>query len=80
MRIVLLIAIFTVALGIQSLSLSYLMPMLQKELKVSEFVVAWLPTTYYIGTLFGSFMFGVIGDRCGRRLGILISAFLAVRF
>lgn len=49
-------------------------------MKVNEFVIAWLPTTWYIGTLLGSFVFGVIGDRCGRRMGIILSALIAVRY
>ena len=80
LKIILLMSLFTVALGVQSLSLSYLMPMLQKQLGVDHFIIAWLPTTWYIGTLLGSFVFGIIGDRKGRKIGILLSAFLAAVF
>ena len=48
------------------------------EYQISKSTVAWFPFTALVGTTIGSFVWGWLADKYGRRVSILLSTILFV--
>jgi MFS family permease len=59
--------------GAESLVISFLLPVLGNQWKLSDEKLSWLGTFIFLGFFFGSISSGLIGDKYGRRKPLLIS-------
>ena len=76
-----LIVVLAVALIIDIMkpaSLAFVVPGMGKEYGLSKSTVAWLPFFGLTGTTVGSFLWGWLGDRIGRRATVLLAAMIFV--
>lgn len=55
-------------------SLGFVVPGMLKEYHLTKAIVAWVPLVALLGTTIGSFAWGWLGDRIGRRAAILLAA------
>lgn len=72
-----LIAVLALALIIDIMkpaTLGFVVPGMIKEYHITKATVAWLPLVALLGTTIGSFAWGWLGDRIGRRATILLAA------
>lgn len=84
-----LVAVLIFAVGIDSqkpYTFTFILPDLAREYGVASPghpiagapAVGWLPFTGILGTLLGSFLWGTLGDRVGRRSALMFAALLFV--
>jgi len=59
-------------------SLGFIVPGTREEYGLSRAAAAWLPLTALVGTVIGSFVWGVLADVYGRRASILLSSVMFV--
>ncbi|MGZ8998875.1 MAG: MFS transporter [Allosphingosinicella sp.] len=59
-------------------TLGFVLPGMSHEYGISRATVAWFPLTALLGTTIGSFVWGWMADRYGRRVSILLSTILFV--
>jgi putative MFS transporter len=59
-------------------SLGFVLPGMRIEYAVGKSTVAWLPFAALVGTVVGSFLWGLLADLYGRRATILLSAVMFV--
>jgi putative MFS transporter len=59
-------------------SLGFVLPGMRIEYGVGQGTVSWLPFAALVGTVFGSFLWGMLADVYGRRATILLSAVMFV--
>lgn len=77
----LVLAVLSVALVIDLMkpaTLSFVLPGVRSEYGLDKATTAWLPFSALSGTTVGSFLWGWIADRYGRRISILLAAVLFV--
>ena len=77
----LLMAVLVAALIIDVMkpaSLGFIVPGTREEYGLSRSAVAWLPLTALVGTVIGSFVWGVLADVYGRRASILLSSVMFI--
>lgn len=60
------------------LTVGFVMPGMRREYGLSPAVVSWLLVVALIGTVVGSVLWGIIGDRYGRRTAFLLATLLFV--
>jgi MFS transporter, putative metabolite:H+ symporter len=59
-------------------SLGFVTPGMRAEYAVSASTVAWLPFAALMGTVLGSFVWGMLADRYGRRAALLLSSVMFI--
>jgi putative MFS transporter len=59
-------------------TLGFVLPGMSAEYGISKATVAWFPFTALVGTTIGSFVWGWLADKYGRRVSILLSTILFV--
>lgn len=59
-------------------TLGFVVPGTMKEYGIAKPVVAWLPFSGLTGTALGSWIWGVLADRLGRRASILLAAIMFI--
>jgi putative MFS transporter len=70
------LALALIVVVMKPASLGFVVPGMIKEYHITKAVVAWLPLVALLGTTIGSFAWGWLGDRVGRRATILLAALL----
>ncbi len=59
-------------------TLGFVVPGTMKEYGIAKPIVAWLPFSGLTGTALGSWIWGVLADRLGRRAAILLAAIMFI--
>ena len=59
-------------------TLGFVLPGMSAEYGITKSTVAWFPFTALVGTTIGSFVWGWLADKYGRRVSILLSTILFV--
>jgi putative MFS transporter len=76
---VLLVLIFGLIIDVMKpATLGFVLPGMSAEYGISKSTVAWFPFTALVGTTIGSFVWGWLADKYGRRVSILLSTILFV--
>jgi putative MFS transporter len=76
-----LLAVLMAALVIDTMkpiTLGFVVPGTMTEYGITQPMVAWLPFCGLTGTMLGSWLWGVLADRLGRRAAILLAAILFI--
>lgn len=76
-----LLAVLMAALVIDMMkpaTLGFVVPGIMKEYGIAKPIVAWLPFCGLTGTTIGSWIWGILADRIGRRAAILLAAILFI--
>lgn len=58
--------------GMTIMILGFISPSVQCEFGLTNTATALLTTAFFVGMFFGSFVWGIIGDRYGRKKGVCL--------